>query len=130
MEGVQVRPLPRAEALRALAEYRGRLEEALEQAWEDGTFDDVWQAVATGAARAWQHQRVVVVTVVVDKDAVVWLAAGERQEDSVEVFMPAIQRWAEGLGCRRVVVYGRRGWTPLLRRQGFEHRWSVLVREL
>lgn len=129
-------PLCLPEALCALAAFRPQLERALEQSWDDATFPELWGAVEGGLAQVWSDGDVAVVTSKPDDDAVIWLTAGDWRASgrtpaqAVASFLPAIQQWAEGLGARRLTVYGRRGWAPLLRPYGYEHQWSVLVKPL
>lgn len=47
---------------------------------------------------------------------VVTMAQGEAPDESKRALLESIMKWAKGLGCDRVRVHGRKGWTRWDRR--------------
>lgn len=41
-----------------------------------------------------------------------------------------LEGFAKGCGCHRMVVYGRKGWTRVLKRFGYYEPYSVMIKDL
>ena len=59
----------------------------------------------------------------------IWLAGGTL-EDGLAPVLHSAAREAKRLDCDAIEVEGRRGWERVLRPHGFEHKRTVLVKEL
>ena len=59
----------------------------------------------------------------------IWLAGGTLKSDLTPVLECAV-READRLECDAIEVEGRKGWERVLQPHGFEHKRTVLVKEL
>lgn len=116
------------QAVQAMRPYETQLAIALENAEDGQTLVDVQQQLYDKQAQLWLTHMAAVVTKVVDDWLVIWLVGGKI--DRLPGLLPHIEQWGAGIGCKGTMVYGRPGWErTFLRAAGFQHKWSIMVRD-
>lgn len=89
--------------------------------------------VVGGEAQLWVGARAAMVTLLEEEPRerrlLIWLAGGDLGE-LVNVLRPAAERWARGLGCRRVLIVGRPGWERALAPEGYAPLARIIAKEL
>lgn len=116
------------QAVQAMRPYETQIQIALENADDGQTLVDVQQQLLDKQAQLWLTHTAAVVTKVVDDWLVIWLVGGKI--DHLPGLLPHIEQWGEGIGCKGTMVYGRPGWErTFLRAAGFQHKWSIMVRD-
>jgi hypothetical protein len=93
-----------------------KVEQILEPALEyDNTYniEDVADCISNGTMQLWPTSNSAVVTQVQNfprmKVLHIFLAGGNLEE--LETLTPHIQKFAEDMGCRKITLTGRRGWS-------------------
>lgn len=93
-----------------------KVEQILEPALEyDNTYniEDVADCISNGSMQLWPTSNSAVVTQVQNfprmKVLHIFLAGGNLEE--LETLTPHIQKFAEDMGCRKITLTGRRGWS-------------------
>lgn len=93
-----------------------KVEQILEPALEyDNTYniEDVADCISNGTMQLWPTDNSAVVTQVQNfprmKVLHIFLAGGNLEE--LETLTPHIQKFAEDMGCRKITLTGRRGWS-------------------
>ena len=117
----------------AWARCRPWLVAALERAGGTHDIDDVARLIAQGRAHFWPGRRCAVVTEFYDyprlKACNLWLLGGDLRE--LLAMRPAIEDWARGQGCTRMLGGGpRRGWERLMKPHGYRPGWIIYGKEL
>ena len=116
------------EAVQAMRPYETQLRIALENADDGQTIEDVRLQLMDQTAQLWVGPWAAVVTKVVDGRVVLWLCGGKME--GLDRLLPDIERFARGLGCKGLMVYGRPGWErTFLRAAGFRQTWSIMVKD-
>jgi hypothetical protein len=120
-------------AARAWARCRPWLEAALARAGGTHTIEDVAEMIAQGRAHFWPGDRCAVVTEFLDYPRLracnFWLVGGDLK--ALLTMQPAIEAWARGQGCARLLGGGpRRGWERALRPLGYRPQWIIYFKEL
>lgn len=89
-------------------------------ALEDATEDEVLNELLTGRAMIWPGEGGAVVTRCFAEPPTlhIWLAGGRL--DAVMALLPGGTAWGRAMGLKELTVKGRRGWTRILSRFGFE----------
>jgi hypothetical protein len=110
-----------------------QIQRALDVGMGTHEFDDVIAGCLDGRYQAWEGERSLVVTEIVEyprlKAVHAWLAAG----DLDEIFGPIMQRveaFGRANGCVRLTGNGRHGWTRAGKAVGFECPWSVISKDI
>ncbi len=117
----------------AWARCRPWLEAALARAGGTHGIEDVAQRIAEGGAQFWPGARGAVVTEIYDyprlKACNYWLLGGDLK--ALLQMQPAIEAWARGQGCARMLGGGpRRGWARVLEPLGYRPQWIIYTKEL
>ena len=93
-----------------------KVEKILEPALEyDNTYniEDVANCISDGSMQLWPNNNSAVVTQVQNfprmKVLHIFLAGGNLEE--LETLTPHIQKFAEDMGCRKITLTGRKGWS-------------------
>jgi hypothetical protein len=100
------------------------ISEALDRAGDPATVADVVGKVVAQRAQAWGDERALIITQVTKPYVHFWIATGELE--AVKKLSHEILKWAEGLGCTRATLTGRRGWVRALRDEGWRERAVLL----
>lgn len=118
------------QAVEAMRPFEQQLQTALDNGGEKLTLEDVRQQLRDQTAQLWVVPwQAAAVTKVVDDTLVVWLVGGRM--DVMPAMLAAGEDWARGVGCKGVMVYGRRGWErSFLRAEGYRHEWTIMVKPL
>jgi len=116
-----------------LHRLRQQVESALEYSGGTHTFDDIAQAVTENRFQVWPGINSVVVTEIIVypriKNLHYFLAGGDL--DELKLMRPYIERWGKSLGCTRVTLAGRKGWSKtFLRDEGYEPKWFILSKDI
>ena len=119
--------------LEDLHRLRQQVQSALEYSGGTHTFDDVAQAVTENRFQVWPGVNSVVVTEIIVyprlKNLHYFLAGGDL--DELSRMRPLIESWGKSIGCTRVTLAGRRGWSKtFLKDEGYSPQWSVMAKEL
>ena len=104
------------------AAMKRKLEQALCHAGNTHTLADIAALLAKGHAQWWCNGDGAVITEIFDHPQIrvvnYWLVAGKLGA-CLDLQAP-IDAWAAGLGCVGATASGRRQWTPVLQRHGWE----------
>lgn len=90
---------------------------------------DVMSALYDSRAFLWVGERSSAVTLLQGDKYTLWLAGGDLAE--IAQMWPDAQEHARGLGAKKVVVFGRKGWArTFLREAGFTTAQVILEKQL
>jgi hypothetical protein len=109
------------------------VEAALEYSGGTHNFDDVAEMVEDHRLQLWPAKDSVVLTEIIVypklKNLHYFLAGGDL--DELSRMRPLIESWGKSVGCTRVTLAGRRGWSKtFLKDEGYSPQWSVMAKEL
>jgi len=116
-----------------LERLRQHVEAALEYSGGTHHFDDVLDMVRDSRLQVWPATGSIVLTEIIVyprlKNLHYFLAGGDL--DELSRMRPIIESWGKSVGCTRVTLAGRRGWSKtFLQDEGYRPQWSVLAKEL
>ena len=116
-----------------LDRLRHHVEAALEYSGGTHNFDDIAEMVEDHRLQLWPAKDSVVLTEIIVyprlKNLHYFLAGGDL--DELSRMRPLIESWGKSVGCTRVTLAGRRGWSEtFLKDEGYKPKWSVLAKEL
>ena len=116
-----------------LDRLRHHVEAALEYSGGTHNFDDVAEMVEQNRLQLWPAKDSVVLTEIIVyprlKNLHYFLAGGDL--DELSRMRPLIESWGKSIGCTRVTLAGRRGWSEtFLKDEGYRPKWAVLAKEL
>jgi hypothetical protein len=116
-----------------LERLRHHVEAALEYSGGTHHFDDVVEMVRDSRLQVWPATESIVLTEIIVyprlKNLHYFLAGGDL--DELSRMRPMIESWGKSVGCTRVTLAGRRGWSKtFLQDEGYRPQWSVLAKEL
>jgi len=119
--------------LEHLYRLRHHVEAALEYSGGTHNFDDIAEMVEKSRLQVWPATRSVVITEIIVyprlKNLHYFLAGGDL--DELSRMRPMIESWGKSIGCTRVTLAGRRGWSEtFLKDEGYKPKWSVLAKDL
>jgi hypothetical protein len=119
--------------LEHLERLRHHVEAALEYSGGTHHFDDVVEMVKDSRLQVWPATESIVLTEIIVyprlKNLHYFLAGGDL--DELSRMRPIIESWGKSVGCTRVTLAGRRGWSKtFLQDEGYRPQWSVLAKEL
>jgi len=119
--------------LEHLERLRHHVEAALEYSGGTHHFDDVVEMVRDSRLQVWPATESIVLTEIIVyprlKNLHYFLAGGDL--DELSRMRPMIESWGKSVGCTRVTLAGRRGWSKtFLQDEGYRPQWSVLAKEL
>jgi GNAT superfamily N-acetyltransferase len=122
----------RESAPEAWARCIPHLQAALEHAGGTHGIEDVARLVGQGRAQFWPGARCAVVTEFYDYPKLracnVWLLGGDLTE--LLDMLPAIEAWARGQGCARMLGGGpRAGWGRVLAPRGYRPGWTLYCKD-
>lgn len=113
-------------------EHLDGLEDALAQGGNTHRLQDVLAAIRSGTAQLWIEGPCVIVTEVndtpVERELHYWLAAGTLEE--VIHLSNKVMEWGREVGCTVASLVGRRGWSKLLKSEGWTHQMIVMGQRL
>jgi hypothetical protein len=116
-----------------LSRCRKYIEDALEYGGDTHTFDDVAAGVLSGRYQLFPNANSAIVTEIVVypqlKNLHFFLAGGNL--DELQKMTPVIEDWGRSMGCTKVSLSGRKGWSrTFLKDSGYTPKWYVLSKEL
>jgi hypothetical protein len=116
-----------------LERLRHHVEAALEYSGGTHGIEDIAEGLKTGRFQLWPADDSVVVTEIIVyprlKNLHFFLAGGDL--DELRLMRPMIEQWGKNMGCTRVSLAGREGWTKtFLRDEGYKPKWFVLSKDL
>jgi hypothetical protein len=116
-----------------LERLRHHVEAALEYSGGTHHFEDVLDMVKDSRLQVWPATESIVLTEIIVyprlKNLHYFLAGGDL--DELSRMRPIIESWGKSVGCTRVTLAGRRGWSKtFLQDEGYRPQWSVLAKEL
>ena len=116
-----------------LERLRQHVEAALEYSGGTHHFEDVLDMVKDSRLQVWPATESIVLTEIIVyprlKNLHYFLAGGDL--DELSRMRPMIESWGKSVGCTRVTLAGRRGWSKtFLQDEGYRPQWSVLAKEL
>jgi hypothetical protein len=116
-----------------LERLRQHVEAALEYSGGTHHFEDVLDMVKDSRLQVWPATESIVLTEIIVyprlKNLHYFLAGGDL--DELSRMRPIIESWGKSVGCTRVTLAGRRGWSKtFLQDEGYRPQWSVLAKEL
>lgn len=119
--------------LEHLKRLRRHVEAALEYSGGTHHFEDVLDMVRDSRLQVWPATESIVLTEIIVyprlKNLHYFLAGGDL--DELSRMRPMIESWGKSVGCTRVTLAGRRGWSKtFLQNEGYRPQWSVLAKEL
>jgi hypothetical protein len=119
--------------LEHLERLRHHVEAALEYSGGTHHFEDVLDMVKDSRLQVWPATESIVLTEIIVyprlKNLHYFLAGGDL--DELSRMRPIIESWGKSVGCTRVTLAGRRGWSKtFLQDEGYRPQWSVLAKEL
>ena len=114
-----------------LEPYRKQIEDALSYSGGTHLFEDVAHAVADGRMQAWVNGQTIAITEIIVyprlKSLHVFLAGGNRKE--LFQMINAAWEWGQSIGCSKMTLAGRKGWTKLMGKHGFKQTLIVMEKE-
>lgn len=116
-----------------LDRLRHHVEAALEYSGGTHNFDDVAEMVEQNRLQLWPAKDSVVLTEIIVyprlKNLHYFLAGGDL--DELSRMRPLIESWGKSVGCTRVTLAGRSGWSKtFLKDEGYSTKWSVMAKDL
>jgi hypothetical protein len=116
-----------------LERLRHHVEAALEYSGGTHGIEDIAEGLKKGRFQLWPADDSVVVTEIIVyprlKNLHFFLAGGDL--DELRLMRPLIESWGKSMGCTRVSLAGREGWTKtFLRDEGYKPKWFVLSKDL
>ena len=116
-----------------LERLRHHVEAALEYSGGTHNFDDVAEMVKDHRLQLWPAKDSVVLTEIIVyprlKNLHYFLAGGDL--DELSRMRPLIESWGKSIGCTRVTLAGRSGWSrTFLKDEGYSTKWSVMAKDL
>lgn len=111
---------------------RTQLEAALAHGGGAHSLEDVADAVARHDAQIWEAPGALLITEVHNapqlKELHFWLAAGELEP--VLALSEHVMIWGRALGCTAATLTGRKGWTKVMQRRGWNSQMVTMGRKL
>jgi hypothetical protein len=112
---------------------RQHVEAALEYSGGTHKIEDIAEGLSAGRFQFWPGLNSAVVTEIIVypqlKDLHYFLAGGDL--DELKMMRPLIESWGKSIGCTRVSLAGRPGWSKtFLKDEGYEPKWFILSKEL
>lgn len=102
-------------------ELQKRFRKALDGLGGAYDVEDIFRRIDDGALQSWQSGQSVVVTEVLGyprkRIVNVLIAAGNI--DEIMELQERVSQWARELGCSKIVMSGRKGWSKVLPRHGW-----------
>ena len=116
-----------------LERLRHHVEAALEYSGGTHGIEDIAEGLKTGKFQLWPADNSVVVTQINVyprlKNLHFFLAGGDL--DELKLMRPLIESWGKSMGCTRVSLAGRQGWSKtFLKNEGYTPKWFVLSKDL
>jgi hypothetical protein len=116
-----------------LQRLRHHVEAALEYSGGTHGIEDIAEGLKKGRFQLWPADDSVVVTEIIVyprlKNLHFFLAGGDL--DELRLMRPLIESWGKSMGCTRVSLAGREGWSKtFLRDEGYKPKWFVLSKDL
>ena len=116
-----------------LERLRHHVEAALEYSGGTHGIEDIAEGLKKGRFQLWPADDSVVVTEIIVyprlKNLHFFLAGGDL--DELRLMRPLIESWGRDMGCTRVSLAGREGWSKtFLRDEGYRPKWFVLSKDL
>jgi len=116
-----------------LERLRHHVEAALEYSGGTHGIEDIAEGLKKGRFQLWPADDYVVVTEIIVyprlKNLHFFLAGGDL--DELRLMRPLIESWGKSMGCTRVSLAGREGWSKtFLRDEGYKPKWFVLSKDL
>ena len=116
-----------------LERLRHHVEAALEYSGGTHGIEDIAEGLKKGRFQLWPADDSVVVTEIIVyprlKNLHFFLAGGDL--DELRLMRPLIESWGRDMGCTRVSLAGREGWSKtFLRDEGYKPKWFVLSKDL
>jgi hypothetical protein len=116
-----------------LQRLRHHVEAALEYSGGTHGIEDIAEGLKSGRFQLWPADDSVVVTEIIVyprlKNLHFFLAGGDL--DELRLMRPLIESWGRDMGCTRVSLAGREGWSKtFLRDEGYKPKWFVLSKDL
>lgn len=116
-----------------LERLRHHVEAALEYSGGTHGIEDIAEGLKKGRFQLWPANDSVVVTEIIVyprlKNLHFFLAGGDL--DELRLMRPLIESWGRDMGCTRVSLAGREGWSKtFLRDEGYKPKWFVLSKDL
>lgn len=116
-----------------LQRLRHHVEAALEYSGGTHGIEDIAEGLKKGRFQLWPADDSVVVTEIIVyprlKNLHFFLAGGDL--DELRLMRPLIEQWGKSMGCTRVSLAGREGWSKtFLRDEGYKPKWFVLSKDL
>ena len=116
-----------------LQRLRHHVEAALEYSGGTHGIEDIAEGIKSGRFQLWPADDSVVVTEIIVyprlKNLHFFLAGGDL--DELRLMRPLIESWGRDMGCTRVSLAGREGWSKtFLRDEGYKPKWFVLSKDL
>ena len=120
------------EAQNEWARCKPWIEAALVHAHGTHTIADVEAGIAQGLYQFWPGERAAIVTELITYPRLMalnyFLIGGDLSE--LKDMEPRITAWAKGVGCKRVMGVGRKGFERAFRAAGYEPWWTCIARDL
>lgn len=116
-----------------LDRLRHHVEAALEYSGGTHNFEDIAEMVRDHRLQLWPAKDSVVLTEIIVyprlKNLHYFLAGGDL--DELSRMRPLIESWGKSIGCTRVTLAGRAGWSrSFLKDEGYSSKWTVMAKEL
>ena len=116
-----------------LQRLRHHVEAALEYSGGTHGIEDIAEGLKKGRFQLWPADDSVVVTEIIVyprlKNLHFFLAGGDL--DELRLMRPLIESWGRDMGCTRVSLAGREGWSKtFLRDECYRPKWFVLSKDL
>ena len=116
-----------------LQRLRHHVEAALEYSGGTHGIEDIAEGLKKGRFQLWPADDSVVITEIIVyprlKNLHFFLAGGDL--DELRLMRPLIEQWGKNMGCTRVSLAGREGWSKtFLRDEGYKPKWFVLSKDL
>lgn len=109
-------------------DYRKQIEGALKYSGGTHTFEDIMHGVADGSMQAWVNGDTIAITEIIvyprAKALHVFLAGGNKEKlfDMIDTAW----EWGQSIGCTKMTLAGRKGWTKLMGKYGFKTTLTVM----
>ena len=110
------------------------IKEALDHGIGETHMSDILIGLMNSSYQCWIHGEAVGITKFNQykryKQLQLVTCTGPGWFEYAETVLPILEQFAKDTGCRNVSVWGRKGWEKAMKPYGYDHAYTVLVKEV
>lgn len=108
------------------------IEEALKYGGGTHLAEDIWDEIVSGKLQFWPAERGCFVTEVeiYPRKRVLHIALAGGEMDQLMSMVDSLEEFAKAVDCQSITIYGRKGWSRVLRGRDVRPLYMVMAKEL